>query len=156
MFNVIYKKYSVTQRKKLLKDHRTIISPRSPGKRKVGCSNPSCDRPKSLKQVVTDPMPNARHWVSVSRVLGGAPCHSRWGTLKNPHCPMAMSAEHRSKFAALYRQWWRLRMSDKFLSRTKNSKQTNNFNQYWLKHYWETTKFVDCFYDWPRLCKGRE
>ena len=27
------------------------------------------------------------------------------GTLKNPHCSMAMSAEHRSKFAALHREW---------------------------------------------------
>ena len=27
------------------------------------------------------------------------------GMLKNPHCLMAMSAEHRSKFAALHRQW---------------------------------------------------
>ena len=38
---------------------------------------------------------------------------------------MAMSAEHRSKFAALHRQWWRLHMSEKFSSRTINSKQTN-------------------------------
>ena len=47
------------------------------------------------------------------------------GTLKNPHCSMAMSAEHRSKFAALYRQWWRLHMSETFSSGTINSKQTN-------------------------------
>ena len=39
---------------------------------------------------------------------------------------MAMSAEHRSKFAALHRQWWRLHMSEKFSSGTINSKQTNN------------------------------
>ena len=38
---------------------------------------------------------------------------------------MAMSAEHRSKFAALYRQWWRLHFSEKSSSGTKNSKQTN-------------------------------
>ena len=36
------------------------------------------------------------------------PCRSRCGTSKNPHCLMAKSAEHRSKFAALHRQWWRL------------------------------------------------
>ena len=30
-----------------------------------------------------------------------APCHSRCGTLKGPHCSMAMSAEQRSKFEAL-------------------------------------------------------
>ena len=38
---------------------------------------------------------------------------------------MAMSAVHRSKFAALHRQWWRLQMSEKFSSGTKNYKQTN-------------------------------
>ena len=31
-----------------------------------------------------------------------APCHSRCGTIKNPLCSMAMSAEHRSKFAVLH------------------------------------------------------
>ena len=44
------------------------------------------------------------------------PCHSRSGTLKNPHCSMAISAEHRSKFAALHRQWWHLQMNKKFSS----------------------------------------
>ena len=38
---------------------------------------------------------------------------------------MAMSAEHRSKFAALRRQWWRLDMSEEFSSGTINSIQTN-------------------------------
>ena len=38
---------------------------------------------------------------------------------------MAISAEHRSKFATLHRQWWRLQMSEKFSSGMKNSKQTN-------------------------------
>ena len=42
---------------------------RSPPKRKVGCSNPSRDRPKSLKQVVTAPLPNTHHLMWVSRVL---------------------------------------------------------------------------------------
>ena len=36
---------------------------------------------------------------------------------------MAMSAEHRSKFAALHRQWWRLYMSENFRSGKKP--QTN-------------------------------
>ena len=31
-----------------------------PGMRKVGCLNPSCDRPKSFKQVVTAPLLNVR------------------------------------------------------------------------------------------------
>ena len=34
---------------------------------------------------------------------------------------MAMSAEHRSQFAAFHRQWWRLQMSEKFSNGTKNS-----------------------------------
>ena len=38
---------------------------------------------------------------------------------------MAMSADHRSKFAALHRQWCRLHMSEKFSSGTINSKETN-------------------------------
>ena len=38
---------------------------------------------------------------------------------------MAMSAEHRSKFAALHRQWWCLHMSENSSSGTINSKQTN-------------------------------
>ena len=56
-----------------------------------------------------------------------APCHSTCGTLKNPHCWMAISTctEHRSKFAALHRQWWRLQMSEKSSSKMKNTKQTN-------------------------------
>ena len=33
---------------------------RSPHKGKVGCSNPSHDKPKSKNQVVTAPLPNAR------------------------------------------------------------------------------------------------
>ena len=35
----------------------------SPRKWKVGCLNPSCYRPKSLKQVVTAPLPNAQQHV---------------------------------------------------------------------------------------------
>ena len=38
---------------------------------------------------------------------------------------MAMSAEHRSKFAALHRQLWRLHVSEKFSSGSIHSKQTN-------------------------------
>ena len=42
---------------------------------------------------------------------------------------MAMSAELRSKFAVLYRKWWRLHMSETFSSETKTPnhtiKQTN-------------------------------
>ena len=38
---------------------------------------------------------------------------------------MAVSAEHKLKFAALHRQWWRFQVSEKFSSGLKNSKQTN-------------------------------
>ena len=38
---------------------------------------------------------------------------------------MAVSAEQRSKIAALHQQWWGLQMNEKYLSGTKNSKQTN-------------------------------
>ena len=57
------------------------------------------------------------------------PCLSRCSKLKNPHCSMAVCADHRSKFAALYRWWWRLQMSERFLSGTKNSKQTKHTNK---------------------------
>ena len=43
---------------------------------------------------------------------------------------MAMSAEHRSKFEALHRQWWPLHMSEKFSSGTRNPKQTNKQTKY--------------------------
>ena len=58
--------------------------------------------------------------------------HSRCGTLKNPHCSVAMSAKYRSKFAALKRQWWRLHLSEKFSSGMKNkqTKQTLLFITY--------------------------
>ena len=40
---------------------------------------------------------------------------------------MAMSAEHRSKFAALHQQWCRLHMSEKIPK--QNPKQTNKQKQ---------------------------
>ena len=63
-------------------------------------------------------------------IINGCPCHNRCATLKNSHYSIAMSAEHRSKFAALRRQWWRLLMSEKFSSGTKNPTQTNKLNLY--------------------------
>ena len=38
---------------------------------------------------------------------------------------MVMDVEHRSKFAALNRKWWRLHMSEEFSSGTKTPKQAN-------------------------------
>ena len=68
---------------------------------------------------------------------------------------MAMSAEHRSKFAALHWQWWHLHMSEKFSSGTKNPKQTNKslietflVDGFWFFH-WITNPFMsDANYDW--------
>ena len=64
------------------------------------------------------------HGSSEMTIINGCPCHSRCGMLKNPNCSMILSAYHRSKFAALHRQWWRLHMSEKFSSGTINSKKT--------------------------------
>ena len=71
---------------------------------KIGCSNPSSDRPKLLKQVVTAPLLNARQQVWVPRILGDdhyrriIPCH----TVSVARYKMAMSVEHRPKSAALH------------------------------------------------------
>ena len=53
----------------------------------------------------------------------------RCGTLLNHHCSMTMSAENRSKFAALHRDWWCLRMSEILSSGTINSNKTKTKNQ---------------------------
>ena len=45
--------------------------------RKTACSNPSRNRPKSLKQVVTAPLSNARQQLWVSGVLGEKVCTAR-------------------------------------------------------------------------------
>ena len=52
-------------------------------------------------------------------IITDSPCHRRCGTLKNHHCSIAITAEHRSKFAALHWSWWRLHMSEKLSSGTK-------------------------------------
>ena len=41
---------------------------------------------------------------------------------------MAMSVEHRSKFAALHRQWWRLHMSEIIEWDEKTNKATKFIN----------------------------
>ena len=55
-----------------------------------------------------------------------------------------MSAEHRSKFAALHRQWIRLHMSEKLSSGTKNHKQTKTM---------EVRVFFYCVWQSPYLLK---
>ena len=39
--------------------------------------------------------------VTFIEIREDAPCHSRCGTLKNPHCSMAMSAKFRTKFGEI-------------------------------------------------------
>ena len=64
--------------------------------RKLGCSNPSRDSRKSLKQVVC-------YGSSEMTIINGCPVSQklRCGMLKTPYYSMAMSAEYGSKFAAL-------------------------------------------------------
>ena len=78
---------------------------RSPRMREIGVRSPvatDLSRKKLLK-TGSDSSTSKRSALGVS-VTGPrrCPCRSGCGTLKNPHCSMAMSAEHRSKFAALY------------------------------------------------------
>ena len=69
-------------------------------------------------------------WVSL--VLGDdqyktdAPCHSRCGTLRNPHCSWSLDlgAEHSSTFSALHRQWCRLQMTNSRVGRKTPNKKT--------------------------------
>ena len=70
----------------------------------------------------------------VSRVLGDdyykrmshVTCHCRCNMLKNLHCLMAMSVEHRSKCVALQRQWRCLHMSETILEWDEKTKTNNN------------------------------
>lgn len=82
--------------------------------RKVGCSIPGRNRLTSLEQVVTFPPPLrsatslkvTRRWPS-KRMSRDTVAHT-FGNLKNPDCSTQGSVQHWSKFAALYRQRWRL------------------------------------------------
>ena len=58
---------------------------------------------------------------------------------------MAKSAEHRSKFAAFHRQWWRLQMSEKFSSGTITSEQRKNILNTYVKHVCERNMLNFCF-----------
>jgi hypothetical protein len=45
-----------------------------------------------------------------------APCYSCCGTINMPPCSKALSVEHGPKFCSLHRYWWRLHISEIFLS----------------------------------------
>ena len=102
-------------------------------------SIPGRDRLKSLKQVVTAPLRNA--WgIRLARV------HSRRGTLKNLHCSMAMSAEHRSKLHHFtgngYVSIW---VKNSRVGRKKNQCQRNE-RQLW------TSQTDDCDVKLAKAC----
>ena len=70
--------------------------------RKVGCSNPSRDRTKSLKQEETAPLLNTQQQIWVARssemtIINGCPVPQYVWHAKNFYCPIAISARHRSK-----------------------------------------------------------
>ena len=78
---------------------------RSPRMWKVGCTNLTDDRPKSLNKVMTVPLSNTRqqvfcHGSSETTIINWCMCN----TPKNPHCSMAMSAEYRKKWPQLINQ----------------------------------------------------
>ena len=84
----------------------------------------------------------------MSRVFGDdhhkrMPCHNRWGMQKNHYCSIAISAEHRWKFVALHRKWWRLHMIEKFSNGTINHKQTNKQSKSgsFAAHHWQWLGF---------------
>ena len=68
------------------------------------------------------------HGTSEMTIIKGWPV---CGTLTDPCWLMTMSAENRSKFAALHRQWWSLQICEIFSGATKKTtttnKQMNNF-----------------------------
>ena len=81
-------------------------------------------------------------------LLTDSSCHIRCCTLKNPHCSMAMSAEHRSKFAVLHRQWWRLHMREIFTSGTTPSPPKKKTKQLSFKQYWLSVEESSSAWKW--------
>ena len=64
---------------------------------------------------------------------------------------MAISAEHRSKFAALHRQCWHIQMGEKFSSGMKNSKQTNK-PQIQTKITTDASVLLQGVFKWKKDC----
>ena len=87
-------------------------------------------------------------------------CHSRCGMLENPHCSMAMNAEHRLKFSALHGNSDVSMWVKNFVLRWKTPKQTNKqinkLKQLEISfgmiikdalgffHQWDSTSFKKC------------
>ena len=85
-------------------------------------SIPSRDRPKSLKRIGHS---TAKCSATVASVTLGNYHYERmthvtvgWDAKEPSLLWMAMSSEDRSIFSALHQEWWRLHMSEKFLSMT--------------------------------------
>ena len=115
----------------------------SPCMQNVGCSNPGCYSPKSLKQVINSTLPTSRqrcirHASSWMTLKKDAPCHSRCDTLKIPHCSMALSAEH-DKFAVLHRLWRSLHFSKKNLGWDEKPSTTKHYRRHHCR--WRAANF---------------
>ena len=66
---------------------------------------------------------------------------------------MTMRAEHRSKFAALHRQCWRLHMSEKFSSGTKKPNQRNK-NNTWKYFFYRLGNYIKILLWWRIFFNG--
>ena len=137
--------------------------------RKVGCSNPSRDRTKSLKQEVTAPLLITQQQIWVTRssemtIINGCPVPQYVWHAKNSYCPIAISARHRSKCNSNVKLW-HIYMSEKFSSgdeKTINKpkkpgfpwepkelrKSSQNVSLWWLCQG-HTTTYKSSF--WPNL-----
>ena len=80
------------------------------------------------KQVVLLPLPNFRQQVWVSQILGDDHYKGLVRITEGVARLRTFSAQWQWVHAALHRHWWRLQMSEKFLSETNNNKhQTTMF-----------------------------
>ena len=116
---------------------------------KVGCSNPGRDRPKSLKQVATAPLPNAPPQMWVSWVFGWL--YKRMSRVTVKRLTMAVSAEYKSKIEALYLEWWHLHTWNNSLVGLK--KQTNKFVDLWVILLGVFVPFNKFFKHYVKCCK---
>lgn len=109
---------------------------------KVRCSIPSRYRyrPKSFKQVIADPLPNAWQQAYVTRVLrydhrNRCPlCRSRFGVLKDPHFWIAVGAKRRSNFAVFFLKFRHLHIDEKFFWVGRKNQRYNDWKWFLQMH----------------------
>ena len=91
------------------------------------------------------PLPNAQQYIckcechgsSEITIITDAPCHSRCSTLMNPHCSMAISAEHKLKFAVLHcNSYVPILVKNSRVGRKTRKKQTNVSFVIWTSYAW--------------------